>query len=308
MEQSEISFDLKSILKKNKNYFLIMNYPENSENEDEISIVEEDIFRLKEELKKIKEKDKINIILILNSNGGNPYTTYKIVNILHKKCDYLIVLIPHFAKSAATLLSLGANSIIMDEQSELGPLDLPFREHPIKGGIKPLSALDGIKPLSYLFDSITTIAIDDLGLKIRQDTGLSIKECIEIALKFSSDYLQPITSQLDPWILNMCQRSLQIAKIYGTNLLKNYMFYDDPLKSKKADDIAHNLVYGFPTHSFAITIDQAQKLGLNVVNSIEYDKWDLISDFYNKILRRQKTKYIKIMNLNEIEDLCKKID
>lgn len=193
----------------------------------------------------------------------------------------------------------------MGEQSELGPLDLPLREHPTKGGIGPLSALDGIKPLSYLFSVVSNRAIEDLGVKIRDATGLSIKECISHSLKFSSDYLKPITSQLDPWILNMCQRSLQIATIYGENLLKNYMFKDNKIKAKSAEDVAYQLVYGFPTHSFAICKDIAKnKLGLNIIDADNYNQWERISNYYIKFLKNIKVKIIKITSLKEIDKAC----
>ena len=306
--EENLNKKLISIQKKKKNYFLVMNYPE--EGEDlETSIEENDVFRLIVELEKIKEsKEKTNIILILNSNGGDPFSAYKMINMIHKKCDSLIIVVPHFAKSAATLMSLGANIIIMGEQSELGPLDLPLPEHPTKGGIRQLSALDGIRPLSYLFDAITTLAIDSeidsLGLKIRK-TGLSVSECVSQSLKFSSEYLKPITSQLDPLIINKCQRSLQIAKIYGSNLLKKYMFKDEQNKLKNVEAISHQLVYSYPTHSFAICIDIAKELGLNILGSDKFDKWEIIWKYYEKFLRNVKTKIIKIVEIKELENYCK---
>ena len=38
-------------------------------------------------------------------------------------CDELIVVIPHKAHSAGTIISLGANEIIMTKQATLSPID-----------------------------------------------------------------------------------------------------------------------------------------------------------------------------------------
>ena len=84
--------------------------------------------------------EKIQITLILDSVGGEIYPSYKIINLLRNKCDKLSVFIPEKAKSAATLMTLGADEIIMSAESELGPLDLPMREHPMLEEMKEFSA------------------------------------------------------------------------------------------------------------------------------------------------------------------------
>ncbi len=65
---------------------------------------------------------KVN--LILSSFGGDPDTALKEAQILRDMFpEGFNIIIPQFAKSAATLISLGANKIIMGQFSELGPID-----------------------------------------------------------------------------------------------------------------------------------------------------------------------------------------
>ncbi len=62
--------------------------------------------------------------LILNSPGGQPEVAEKIVTTLrHFYDDDLRVIVPEFAKSAGTIVCLGADAILMGYCSELGPID-----------------------------------------------------------------------------------------------------------------------------------------------------------------------------------------
>ena len=64
---------------------------------------------------KAKQKE---IDFILNSPGGSPADAYRIIKILHQYYEKVNIVIPFWAKSAATLLSLGGNEIIMDNLAE----------------------------------------------------------------------------------------------------------------------------------------------------------------------------------------------
>lgn len=63
------------------------------------------------------------ISLILHTNGGQTSAAWRLVNLIRTFCDELEVLIPLKALSAGTLVSLGANKIIMTKQAALGPID-----------------------------------------------------------------------------------------------------------------------------------------------------------------------------------------
>jgi hypothetical protein len=61
--------------------------------------------------------------LILESPGGDGSQVTKFVDLCRNQCQRFRVIVPHEAKSAATLISLGADEIIMGPSSELGPID-----------------------------------------------------------------------------------------------------------------------------------------------------------------------------------------
>lgn len=63
------------------------------------------------------------ISLVLHTCGGDTAAAWQLVNLLRTFCDDLEVIIPSKALSAGTLISLGANRIVMTKQASLGPID-----------------------------------------------------------------------------------------------------------------------------------------------------------------------------------------
>ncbi|MCY3985608.1 MAG: serine protease, partial [Candidatus Dadabacteria bacterium] len=72
-------------------------------------------------LEKIGPTDRIS--LILHTNGGHTLAAWRLVNLIRMFCEDLEVLIPLKALSAGTLISIGADRVIMSKQAVLGPID-----------------------------------------------------------------------------------------------------------------------------------------------------------------------------------------
>jgi hypothetical protein len=81
----------------------------------------DDIAPVASALQKIKHAKRL--LFLIHSGGGDGYTAQKIVDVCRSHCKTFIVLVPNWAKSAATLIALGADQIAMGYLSELGPID-----------------------------------------------------------------------------------------------------------------------------------------------------------------------------------------
>lgn len=68
--------------------------------------------------------------LLLSSPGGDGEVAVRLVRAMQARCSRLTIIVPDMAKSAATIMCLGANSILMGAASDLGPVDPQF---PING-------------------------------------------------------------------------------------------------------------------------------------------------------------------------------
>lgn len=64
--------------------------------------------------------------LLLASPGGDGETAVRLARAAQSRCRELTVIVPDAAKSAGTLLAIGAHHILMGPSSDLGPIDPQF--------------------------------------------------------------------------------------------------------------------------------------------------------------------------------------
>jgi len=64
--------------------------------------------------------------LLLDTPGGDGETAIRLVRQAQSRCRELTLIVPNQAKSAGTLLAMGAHHILMGPTSDLGPVDPQF--------------------------------------------------------------------------------------------------------------------------------------------------------------------------------------
>lgn len=67
--------------------------------------------------------DVEKISLLLYTRGGDALASWSIANLIRQFCKQFEVIIPSKAHSGGTLISLGADAILMTKQATLGPID-----------------------------------------------------------------------------------------------------------------------------------------------------------------------------------------
>jgi hypothetical protein len=63
------------------------------------------------------------IDLFLYSAGGDTMVPWRLVSMIREHCEQFSVLVPYKAHSAATMIALGADEIVMSDLSEISPID-----------------------------------------------------------------------------------------------------------------------------------------------------------------------------------------
>jgi hypothetical protein len=71
--------------------------------------------------------------LLLDSPGGDGETAVRLVRAAQARCRELTVIVPNQAKSAGTILVIGAHRILMGPTSDLGPVDPQFQSPTAQG-------------------------------------------------------------------------------------------------------------------------------------------------------------------------------
>jgi len=79
------------------------------------------------------------IDIVLHTPGGLVLATEQIAHALIQHKADVTVLVPHYAMSGGTLISLAADKIIMDENAVLGPVDPQIGQYPAVSILKTVS-------------------------------------------------------------------------------------------------------------------------------------------------------------------------
>ena len=177
--------------------------------------------------------------LLLHTPGGDVDAAEKLINLVHTKVGTgaLRVIIPDFAKSAGTLMALGANKSLMSDSSELGPID-------------PQIAFD-----------------DGQGNRINHSVL-----CFLDSYKRHADTLKidpndvvagMMMSKLHPATVRMFETVRDRARSFAEDQLKKWMFHTTNGNfSKTAGDLIDNTRW--QSHGQMIGFQDAQQIGLEV--------------------------------------------
>lgn len=123
----------KAIIKDLENHLnkRVIAYFSSEVGNDAASMVnDEDVFIIENLLS--TPSSKKDLVLILHSNGGYSLSAERIIDICRNYCvrkndgSKFFVIVPKKAKSAATIVALGADKIYLRDTAELGPVDPQF--------------------------------------------------------------------------------------------------------------------------------------------------------------------------------------
>lgn len=226
----------------------------------EASIAQDVIDKFINQLDKIGVTEKIS--LYLYTRGGDTAAAWNIINLLRQYCDTLQVVIPHKAHSAGTLISIGANSIIMTKQATLGPID-PSVNTPLNPPI-PNAPPQNNYPVSVeAVKGYLAFAKEELAIK--DDMALS-----NIMTKLS-EYVHPL-------VLGQVYRARAQIKMLAEKLLTNQV-----TDSAKIKDIIAFLCSDSGSHDYTINRREAKNsLGLNIEKPDD-EMYNIIKEIYDNI-------------------------
>jgi len=199
--------------------------------------------------------DAINVIL--DSTGGPLDSAFKIILYLSKYTESINIYVPRKAKSASTLIAVGANQIFMSPFSELGPLDTQIRDP--RNPTDYVSALDCYQSVDYVRDfGFGTLAQALKQLASTTQGRIPLVDLVNTAAEFAGNSITPMITQVKALDLGAWGRSLKLGEKYAQILLARV----DPTDNARTERIAKRLVYGYTHHRFPIDITEAEEVGL----------------------------------------------
>jgi hypothetical protein len=203
--------------------------------------------------------DVPKITLVLYTQGGETLAAWSLVNLIRNFCKDFEVIIPFHCHSAGTLISLGADRIVMTKQATLGPIDPS-----VNGLMNPQVVINNqqIKvPVNVEFiNGYLEMAKNDL--KITNDVALA-------------NILSSLSNQIHPLSLGEVQSSRAQIQMLARKLLKH-----QKLDKKSQDAIIKFLCKESGSHDYTIYRKEAhEELGLNIEKPND-ELYSLIKDIY----------------------------
>jgi hypothetical protein len=199
------------------------------------------------------------VALVLNSPGGSARCAYGLARILHRRCGGFTAIVPDAAMSAATLLTLGADRILMGPDASLGPLDaqlLDIETETYGSVLNEVQALERLR--AYALESV-----DETMQLLLGRTGKRVETLLPHVLRFVTDSMQPLLNKIDVVHYNERARILKVGEEYAVRLLHRH---HPPVSGRPdiARQIASILVESYPEHGFWIDREEAKKIGLPI--------------------------------------------
>lgn len=192
---------------------------------------------------------------LLHTPGGDMDAAEKLVTMIRTRVatGHLRVIVPDFAKSAGTLMAIGADKIAMSDTSELGPIDPQITLNDAHGNSIPHSIQ------SYL------------------DAYKAHGEAL--ARNPADETARIMLGKLDPATIKLFEAARHRARTFAEGQLKRGMLRNEPSYTKVASDLLDTTRW--LSHGQMIGHADAQGLGLDVQYlEPESTEWQLIWQLY----------------------------
>ncbi|MBX3587052.1 MAG: hypothetical protein KIS62_11895 [Ramlibacter sp.] len=196
------------------------------------SVCQSDVVALYDVLARLGRHD--TMYLFIKSDGGSGQVSLRLVNLLRQHCRQLVALVPLECASAATMIALGADRILMGPTAYLTAVDTSLNH--------------ALSPVDRDNDRVN-VSLDELNRVIRLWRDQQGEQA-ENAYKSLFQYVHPL-------VIGAVDRAESLSIMLCRELLANHIA-DEAV----AEQIAATLNAKYPSHSYPILLDEAVKIGL----------------------------------------------
>jgi hypothetical protein len=217
------------------------------------------------------ERENTKIDLFLHSNGGDGIVPWRLVTLVREYAAEFNVLIPHRAYSAATLLALGADRVVMHPMGMLGPTDPTVTN--------PFNPPHPQNPSELLGISVEDVA-SYISL-IKDDVGIRHED--ELVQAFSL-----LAERVHPLALGNVKRATSQSRMMAGKLLRQQAL-EERLDERELEEIIDKLTSQLYYHGHPINRREAREdLRLTFVEEdvphvVEDAMWDLYEAYADEM-------------------------
>lgn len=204
--------------------------------------------------------EKLDIYIV--SNGGSGTVPWRLVSLLREFSKSFNVLVPYRAYSAATLLALGADEIVMHPFGELGPIDPTVSNdfNPSEAGGRRLG-----------------ISVEDVKAYvnfIKNTVGITHEDELIQAISI-------LARKVHPLALGNVERFVSQSRMIATKILRTHMRdSSDHVIEEIVENMASKLYFhGHPINRKEAQEDLHLKVKADLAPELEKAMWELYLDF-----------------------------
>jgi hypothetical protein len=205
------------------------------------SVCDNDVLALYEVLNVLGSHKRI--ALCIKSDGGSGEAALRLIHLLRQYADRVVALIPLECASAATMLALGADELRMGPLAHLSAVDTSLRHE--------------LSPVDVDNDQVS-VSQDEL-LRVVRLWNQSVKPLLKgQAGGAEVNPYQALFSYVHPLVIGAVDRISSLSIKLCREILSFHM--TDPAQ---VETLSRTLSEGYPSHSYPITLREAQRIGLN---------------------------------------------
>jgi len=227
-------------------------------------IASDQVSQIINHLQKLDKTKDDSLDLFIYSRGGDVNTAWPLVNTIRNYFKKFNILIPVHAHSSATLISLGADKIVMSKTASLSPIDPTVAN--------PFNPRENNQALGI---SVEDVAAFFSLAKDKDNVGINSEDNITQVFNILSKKVHPLA-------LGNVKRSHSQIRLLAKKLLT--LHPSTQLLPEKIDPIINELTEKFFTHNHSIFREEAKQTGLDgiIVDSTEEEEslfWSLYQDY-----------------------------
>lgn len=248
------------------------------------SVCQNDVQGLYEVLQRIGRQERLH--LFLKSGGGDGTASLRIVNLLHRYADHIVVLLPLECASAATMIALGAHEIQMGPLAYLTAVDTSL--------VHELSPVDPFnKTVSVSQDELNRVV--NLWKTESSDGGESARNPYAALFEHVHPLVVGAVDRASSLSVKLCR------EILGFHLQNE----------AETERISMHLNSAYPAHTYPILRGEAKRIGLSV-SELDTELADLLLDLhelYSEMGQEAVTDYDeRNHHNNEIVNILETVD
>jgi ATP-dependent protease ClpP protease subunit len=220
-------------------------------------IAEDAVRPLFEHILSIGRNEKID--LFLYSRGGDVSVPWRIVSMFREFCNEFSILIPYKAHSAATLISLGGDKIVMGKKAELSPIDPTL----VKMAIGEIAG----QPQEISVEDVNSY-ITFIKERANINDQLALAQMVSI-----------LANNITPLTLGSVNRQNSHIRLVARKLLTSRK---EKLEEAKINSIIETLTEKIYSHGHAIGRKEAEEIGLPIERAddkLDEVLWNLYSEY-----------------------------